>query len=65
MSTCPGGDLSVHGWGEGAAQRMLDTCRPLGVAVHEIVPKETVLAGWKESQGPGYRGLHGIKLPVF
>ena len=65
MSTCPGGDLSVYGWGEDSAQRMLETCRPLGVTVYDILDKEEVLKGWKESERPGYRGLHGLKIPVF
>jgi uncharacterized protein YcgI (DUF1989 family) len=65
MSTCPGGDLSVYGWGEDSAQRMLDTCRPLGVAVYEIEDKEEVLKGWKESERPSYKGMHGLKIPSF
>ncbi|KAG0650008.1 hypothetical protein D0Z07_3730 [Hyphodiscus hymeniophilus] len=65
MSTCPGGDLSVYGWGEVSAKRMLDTCRPLGVAVYELQGKEEVLRGWKESERPAYKGMHGLKIPVF
>ncbi|KUJ20347.1 uncharacterized protein LY89DRAFT_578989 [Mollisia scopiformis] len=65
MSACPGGDLSVYGWGGDSAQRMLETCRPLGVAVYEIEGKEEVLKDWKESQPPGYKGMHGLKIPVF
>lgn len=65
MSTCPGGDLSVHGWGEESAKRMLDTCRPLGVAVYEMKDRDEVLKGWKESERPGYKGFHGVKMPVF
>lgn len=65
MSTCPGGDLSVYGWGGDSAQRMLDTCRPLGVAVYEIEGKDEILKDWKESQSPGYKGHHGLKIPIF
>jgi hypothetical protein len=65
MSACPGGDLSVYGWGEDSAQRMLDTCRPLAVAVYDILDKDVVLKGWKESERPGYKGMHGLKIPVF
>lgn len=65
MSACPGGDLSVYGWGGDSAQRMLDTCRPLGVAVYEIEGKEEILKTWKESQTPGYKGMHGLKVPAF
>lgn len=65
MSTCPGGDLSMYGWGGDSAQRMLDTCRPLGVAVYDLENKEEVLKGWEESQRPDYKGHHGLKVPVF
>ncbi|KAH6678636.1 hypothetical protein B0J14DRAFT_583161 [Halenospora varia] len=65
LSTCPGGDLSVYGWGGDSAQRMLDTCRPLGVEVYELSNKDEVLAGWKESETPGYKGMHGLVAPVF
>lgn len=65
MSTCPGGDLSVYGWGGDSAQRMLDTCRPLGVAVYDIEEKDEVLKGWKESEPARYKGMHGLKIPVW
>ena len=67
LSTCPGGDLSVFGWGEEAAQGMLETCRPLGVAVYEIDSnlKTEILKDWQESASPGYNGMHGIGFPVF
>jgi hypothetical protein len=44
---------------------MLDTCRPLGVAVYDILDKDQVLKGWKESERPGYKRMHGLKIPVF
>lgn len=65
MSACPGGDLSVYGWGEDSAQRMLETCRPLGVAVFELEIKDEGLKGWKESERPAYKGMHGLRIPVF
>ncbi|RFU35384.1 hypothetical protein B7463_g947, partial [Scytalidium lignicola] len=65
LSTCPGGDLSVHGWGEEKAQGMLNTCRPLGVAVHDLVDKDNLLKGWEESKPAGYKGMHGLKIPVW
>lgn len=65
MSACPGGDLSVYGWGEESATRMLETCRPLGVEVLKLRDSETVLEGWKESQVVDYGGMHGLKIPVF
>lgn len=64
LSTCPGGDLSVYGWGEDSAQRMLETCRPLGVEVYDIVD-EAILAGWSEPSRAGYKGMHGMRMPVF
>ena len=65
MSTCPGGDLSVYGWGGDSAKRMLDTCRPLDVAVYELENKDVVLQDWKESERAAYKGHHGLKVPVF
>jgi uncharacterized protein len=67
LSTCPGGDLSVWGWGEGErGMTMKDVCRPLKVEVFKINDdvREKVLAGWKEAVAPPYNGLHGIKVPV-
>ncbi|KAK6586307.1 hypothetical protein PZA11_001364 [Diplocarpon coronariae] len=64
MSTCPGGDLSVYGWGEDSEQRMLETCRPLAVAVYDIENKEEILMNWKESEPARYKGMHGLKIPI-
>lgn len=44
---------------------MLDTCRPLGVAVYNIVGKEEILKDWKESERAKYKGFHGLEVPVF
>ena len=55
----------MHGWGADAAKRMLATCRPLGVAVYDIEKSEEVLKGWKESEQAGYKGMHGLKIPVW
>ncbi|CAL3963865.1 unnamed protein product [Diplocarpon coronariae] len=65
MSTCPGGDLSVYGWGEDSEQRMLETCRPLAVAVYDIENKEEILMNWKESEPARYKGMHGLKIPIW
>ena len=27
--------------------------------------KGEVFKGWKESERPGYKGMHGLKIPVF
>ncbi|MCJ1251715.1 hypothetical protein MMC30_008952 [Trapelia coarctata] len=69
LSTCPGGDLSAWEFGESEGEGkgkvdMLDTCRPLGVEVFEIVEK-TILEGWRSPECPGYRGVHGLGMPVF
>lgn len=69
LSTCPGGDLSTWGWGEGGSgdgeekKSMLDCCRPLKVEVFEI-QHEGLLSGWKESEVPKYKGMHGMKVPA-
>jgi len=69
LSTCPGGDLSAWEFGESEGEGkgkvdMLDTCRPLGVEVFEIVNK-SVLKGWKSPECPAYKGVHGLGMPVF
>jgi uncharacterized protein YcgI (DUF1989 family) len=61
LSTCPGGDLSVYGWGDAAERRMLETCRPLGVEVLEMKERDEVLKGWKEPESPAYKGEHAMK----
>lgn len=71
LSTCPGGDLSTWGWGEGGEgtdgggekKSMLDCCRPLHVEVFALQDPSSVLAGWKEPKTPDYRGAHGMQVP--
>lgn len=69
LSTCPGGDLSTWGWGEGGAgeegekKSMLDCCRPLKVEVFRIAA-EGLLDGWEEPSMPMYKGVHGLKVPL-
>lgn len=68
LSTCPGGDLSAWGWGEGGdgaegeKKSMLDCCRPLQVEVLAL-KDESVLKGWQEPERTAYRGAHGMKIP--
>lgn len=70
LSTCPGGDLSTWGWGEGGEgaeqgserKSMLDCCRPLKVEVFALQDL-TVLQGWQEPKKPDYRGAHGMTVP--
>ncbi|KAF2161237.1 hypothetical protein M409DRAFT_28276 [Zasmidium cellare ATCC 36951] len=72
LSTCPGGDLSVWGWGEGGegeegegekkGKSMLEVCRPLKVEVFRV-EDEGVLEGWVRPEVPAYRGAHGMAVP--
>jgi len=71
LSTCPGGDLSRWGWGEGGkdgedggGDGMKDCCRPLKVEVFELVDREGVLEGWEEPKVSGYKGRHGLDVPL-
>ncbi|KAK5166573.1 uncharacterized protein LTR77_008116 [Saxophila tyrrhenica] len=69
LSTCPGGDLSTWGWGEGGEgedgekKSMIDTCRPLKVEVFKL-EDDAVLAGWKPPQPSRYSGAHGMSVPT-
>ena len=66
LSTCPGGDLSKWDWAKGAevGDKMVETCRPLGVEVYRITDEE-VLKGWVPPEVVKYEGLHGIGKPEF
>lgn len=69
LSTCPGGDLSTWGWGEGgkgeegAKKSMLDCCRPLGVEVFKL-DDPSVLEAWSPPEVPPYNGAHGLTIPL-
>jgi uncharacterized protein len=68
LSTCPGGDLSTWGWGEGnnaqeGKGRMLECCRPLQVDVFKLADK-TILDKWSEPEIPRYVGRHGMTVPT-
>ncbi|KJV24961.1 hypothetical protein VI06_20550 [Aquitalea magnusonii] len=58
ISTCPGGDLSVHLWGP-EAQDPLEVCRTLGVEIYQV--ESSLLDGWNEPKSPDYRGRHGMR----
>ncbi|VVT56468.1 uncharacterized protein SAPINGB_P005077 [Magnusiomyces paraingens] len=64
LSACPGGDLSLWGWGETDEDSQVKCCRPLGVEVYKIVDEE-LLKDWKEPEVAPYYGNHGLKTPVF
>lgn len=68
LSTCPGGDLSVHMWGPEAAstEEQLKHCHPLSVKVYRV--DETALEGWSSPPVAAYQGaagLHGLKPQPF
>jgi len=69
LSTCPGGDLSMWGWGEGGGgegggkKSMAECCRPLKVELFSLRDVE-LLADWEEPKMPAYKGRHGITLPL-
>lgn len=62
LSTCPGGDLSVHMWGPDAKDP-LEVCRPLGVEVYRL--DDAVLEGWTSPQPAGYSAMHGLTHPKW
>lgn len=46
---------------------MVDCCRPLKVEVFALSEevKGEVLEGWKPPECPAYKGVHGLRMPVF
>lgn len=62
LSTCPGGDLSVALWGEGAVseEELVQHCHPIGVEVHRI--DDALLGGWSEPERNPYASAHGMRL---
>ncbi|KAF9775672.1 hypothetical protein IL306_006223 [Fusarium sp. DS 682] len=63
--TCPGGDLSLWGFGEDSEEEMIKCCRPLKVEVYRL-KDETLLQknGWKPAEVSGYKGRHGLDVPL-
>jgi len=65
LSTCPGGDLSLWGFGGDSEKEMIKCCRPLKVEVWRLADEVAVLGGkWSESQPPQYKGMHGMQVPL-
>jgi uncharacterized protein YcgI (DUF1989 family) len=62
LSTCPGGDLSVPMWGDGAHDPV-EVCRPIGIEVYQL--NESALKGWTTPGFPEYAGAHGLKPPTW
>ena len=63
LSTCPGGDLSLWGFGSDSEKEMIKCCRPLKVEVFTIDSAVLSDVGWKPAQRPPYAGVHGVKIP--
>lgn len=65
LSACPGGDLSLWGWGETDEDSQVKCCRPLGVEVYKLVDEDEILKDWSQPKVAPYYGNHGLKNPVF
>jgi len=63
LSTCPGGDLSLWGFGSDSEKEMIKCCRPLKVEVFEVDDAALSKIDWKPAQRPPYAGIHGMKIP--
>ncbi|KAK4176567.1 hypothetical protein QBC36DRAFT_329023 [Triangularia setosa] len=58
LSTCPGGDLSLWGFGADSEKEMEKCCRPLKVEVFRL--EDGGLLEWEGSEVAGYKGNHGL-----
>lgn len=63
LSTCPGGDLSTWGWGEGSGGNMKDVCRPIKVEVFEL-EDSALLDKWNSPKRPDYKGVPRHEHPT-
>lgn len=64
LSTCPGGDLSLWGFGGDNEKEMIKCCRPLKVEVWKLIDEGAVLGEkWSQPQPPQYKGMHGLQVP--
>lgn len=63
LSACPGGDLSLWGWGDASEDDMLACCRPLGVEVYAIDDDSVAgeVQAMPEPENAPYSGRHGLK----
>lgn len=64
VGTCPGGDLSLWGFGSDSEKEMIKCCRPLSVEVFKL-EDEAFLdeLGWQPAEKAPYRGNHGMVIP--
>ncbi|PNH71681.1 hypothetical protein VD0001_g5849 [Verticillium dahliae] len=64
MSTCPGGDLSLWGFGADSEKEMIKCCRPLKVEVFKLEDEGLLdRQGWKPAKVSPYKGNHGMTVP--
>ncbi|KAL6401008.1 hypothetical protein AUP68_16730 [Ilyonectria robusta] len=65
LSTCPGGDLSLWGFGEDSEEEMIKCCRPLKVEVYRLADESLLeKSGWKPAEKSAYAGCHGMNIPL-
>ncbi|KAF3806937.1 hypothetical protein GCG54_00007189 [Colletotrichum gloeosporioides] len=65
LSTCPGGDLSLWGFGEDSEEEMIKCCRPLKVEVFKLEDEGLLQReGWKPAEVSPYKGRHGMNIPL-
>ncbi|KAH6842181.1 hypothetical protein B0I37DRAFT_345115 [Chaetomium sp. MPI-CAGE-AT-0009] len=63
LSTCPGGDLSLWGFGADSEKEMIKCCRPLKVEVFRLADEDFLRkAGWKPAEPSRYKGKHGMTV---
>lgn len=59
--TCPGGDLSLWGFGADSEKEMIKCCRPLKVEVFRLADGDFLRkAGWRPAEPSKYQGKHGM-----
>ncbi|KPM44926.1 Uncharacterized protein C11D3.03c [Neonectria ditissima] len=65
LSTCPGGDLSLWGFGADSEEEMIKCCRPLKVEVYRLADEGLLeKSGWKPAETSAYAGRHGMNVPL-
>ncbi|VUC31005.1 unnamed protein product [Clonostachys rosea] len=65
LSTCPGGDLSLWGFGEDSEEEMIKCCRPLKVELFRIADDSLLnTSGWAPAEKSAYAGRHGMGVPL-
>lgn len=62
--TCPGGDLSLWGFGADSEKEMIKRCRPLKVEVFTIVDNTLNHLKWHAAEISSYHGNHGMGIPI-